>query len=102
MCIGIPMQVVDPAGPFHAWCEGRGERRLVDLMLVGGQPPGGWVLVFLDSAREAIDPERAHRIGAALDALDAALRGDPLDHLFADLVDREPQLPPHLRSEKTP
>jgi len=102
MCIGIPMQVVAPAGPIHAWCEGRGERRRVDLLLVGAQPPGGWVLVFLDSAREVLDPERARRIDAALDALDAALRGDPLDHLFADLVDREPQLPPHLRTEKTP
>lgn len=102
MCVGIPMQVVAAAGPVHAWCEGRGERRLVDLLLVGDQPAGAWLLVFLESAREVLDPERARQVNDALDALDAALRGDPLDHLFADLVDREPQLPPHLRREENP
>ena len=36
----------------------------------------------------------------ALKALDMALRGETdFDHLFADLIDREPQLPEHLRDQ---
>lgn len=98
MCIGIPMRVVETTGRF-AWCEGRGERRRVDLTLTGAQSAGTWVLVFLDAAREVLESDRARRIDDALDALQAALRGEtaPLDALFADLTGREPQLPEHLR-----
>lgn len=99
MCIGLPMRVVEEAG-LRAWCEGRGERRLIDMQLVGAQPAGTWVLSFLDAAREVLAPERALQIDAALDALDAALRGEiaDLDRYFTDLIDHEPQLPEHLRS----
>lgn len=96
MCIGIPMRVVQTE-PGFAWCEGRGERRRVDTSLVGAVEPGRWVLVFLDSARELIDDARAGEIDDALNALEAALRGDALDGYFSDLVDREPMLPEHLR-----
>jgi len=42
--------------------------------------------------------QEAAEIGAALDALEAALAGETdLDAYFADLADREPQLPPHLK-----
>lgn len=98
MCIGIPMRVAEP-GELQAWCEGRGERRLIDMQLVGPQPAGAWVLTFLDAAREVLDAQQALRIDAALDALDAALRGETadFDRYFADLVGQEPQLPEHLR-----
>ena len=72
---------------------------LIDLSLVGEQPPGTWLLTFLGAAREVIDADRAAAINNALAALDAAMAGDHarIDALFADLVDREPSLPDHLK-----
>lgn len=75
MCIGIPMRVVE-SGEFFAICEGRGEWRRLDVMLIGAQPVGTWVLAFLDAAREVIDEARAKQINEALDQLEAALRGE--------------------------
>ena len=97
MCIGVPMQVVAvEAGA--AWCEGMGERRRVDMLLVGEQPVGSWVLVFLNAAREVIDEEQARRTADALRAVQLAIQGETrVDHLFADLIEREPELPPFLR-----
>jgi hydrogenase assembly chaperone HypC/HupF len=97
MCLGIPMQVIDGDG-LSAVCEGRGERLRIDMQLVGAQPPGTWVLVFQGAARRVMDPDEAAQTLAAIQALESALRGDTdVAHLFADLVDREPQLPEHLR-----
>lgn len=103
MCVGIPMQVVECAGGV-AWCEGRGERRRIDLRLTGPQPTGTWVLTFLGVAREVLTPDRAQSVDQALDSLQAVLRGEsvPLDLLFADLIGREPQLPEHLRGASQP
>lgn len=99
MCVGIPMQVTVLEGD-SAWCEGRGQRLRVDTRLIGAPSLGDWVLVFHGVAREALDAGRAAGISAGLDALEAALRGETdLDRHFADLVDREPQLPEHLRKE---
>ncbi|MDD3528855.1 MAG: HypC/HybG/HupF family hydrogenase formation chaperone [Gallionellaceae bacterium] len=97
MCVGIPMRVVRCDG-LTALCAGRdGERRL-DLALVGEQPPGTWLLAFLDGAREVIDAEAAARIEAALDGLAAAMDGETdLSRYFADLIDRPPELPEFLR-----
>ena len=99
MCLGIPMQVMEAAGDGAAWCVGREGRSLIDMALVGRQPPGTWLLTFVGAAREVMDPEAAARTDAALDALEAVLQGDAssIDHAFADLVSREPQLPEHLR-----
>ncbi|MEJ2622094.1 MAG: HypC/HybG/HupF family hydrogenase formation chaperone [Candidatus Thiodiazotropha sp.] len=99
MCIGIPMQVVSIEGAT-ALCQGMGEQRRVDTLLVGEQPLGSWLLVFLNSAREVLTEQRAEQIRQALQALDLALSGESqLDHLFADLVNRTPQLPEHLRQK---
>lgn len=101
MCIGIPMCVVE-AGWGQSGCRPRdgGEVRQVDMVLVGDQPVGTWVLVFLGAAREVLDEATAHQISDALMALDLAMRGGQgVDHLFADLVDREPQLPDFLKAE---
>ena len=102
MCIGIPMQVVEPLG-HRAWCHGRDGRRLVDLALVGPQPAGAWLLTFLDAAREVITPEGAQRIDRALDTLAQVLGGDAsgIEAGFADLIGREPTLPAHLIKERT-
>jgi len=96
MCLGIPMQVLDARG-HEALCHGRGETRRVSTVLIDPPPVGSWVLVHLDTARQGLTAEEAATIDKALDALDTALAGGSVDHLFADLVDREPQLPPHLR-----
>ncbi|MBT3045769.1 MAG: HypC/HybG/HupF family hydrogenase formation chaperone [gamma proteobacterium symbiont of Ctena orbiculata] len=100
MCIGVPMRVLSTQ-PGYALCEGMGETRLVDILLVGEQPIGSWLLVFLDTAREVLSEEGAREITQALQALDLAIGGErDIDHLFSDLVNREPQLPPHLRPAK--
>ncbi|HNQ03150.1 MAG TPA: HypC/HybG/HupF family hydrogenase formation chaperone [Thiobacillaceae bacterium] len=97
MCVGIPMRVVECQG-LTARCEGRQGLRRLDLALVGDQPPGTWLLCFLDTAREVIDAETAARIDAALDGLEAAMAGaTDIAHHFADLTARTPALPPHLR-----
>ncbi len=97
MCVGIPLRVAQSDGLF-AWCEGRGDRRRIDLALVGPQPPGTWLLTFLGSAREVLAEDEAHRINRALDALEAVLGGEQVEigDYFADLAGREPELPPHL------
>ncbi|MCQ8116377.1 HypC/HybG/HupF family hydrogenase formation chaperone [Methylomonas rosea] len=98
MCIGIPMQVIEPRGDL-ALCEYRGQTTLIDMMLVGEQVAGTWLLVFLDAAREVISAERAAQIADALEAMRLAMQGETnFDHLFADLVDREPELPEFLRT----
>ncbi len=102
MCIGLPMKVVE-ASPGHALCEGLGERRQIDMRLVGDQPPGTWVLVFLDAAREVVTEAEATLVAQALEALNLAIDGaastTDIDRLFPDLARREPELPPHLRKE---
>ena len=97
MCIGIPMQVVEPMDS-GAWCVGRDGRRFIDVRLVGAQPAGTWLLTHMDAAREVLTAEAARQIESALDAWAAALSGDAdgVDAGFADLVGREPQLPEHL------
>jgi len=97
MCIGIPMRVMQIEGDY-ALCEGMGEQRRVDTLLLGSQTIGTWLLVFLDSAREVLTPGDAEKITAALQAVNLAMQGDgDIGHLFADLVDREPQLPEFLQ-----
>jgi len=97
MCIGLPMRVVESDGSF-AWCEAEGQRERLDMMLVGDQPVGAWVLAFHGAARQLMSEREADQALAARKALGAVLsgRGD-LDEFFADLVDREPVLPAHLQ-----
>ena len=97
MCIGLPMQVLS-VEPGYALCEGMGEMRRVDTWLIDDPRPGDWLLVFVDSAREILEPERARHIADALQAATLALSGETdLDRWFPDLAHREPQLPEFLR-----
>jgi hydrogenase expression/formation protein HypC len=101
MCLGIPMQVVSADGA-SAVCYGRNGLERVDTLRTGPLEPGQWVLCALGSAREVIDGARASQVDSALDALNAILTGEgDVDALigshFADLVNREPQLPEFLR-----
>lgn len=97
MCLGIPAQVIS-GNDFHALCDTRHGVRQIDLLLVGPQAAGTWLLCFLDAAREVIDADYAQRVNAALDGLEAVMAGtsDVSQH-FADLIDRVPELPAHLR-----
>ncbi len=105
MCIGIPMQVVSGDALF-AECERVSlqgtERERLDMRLVGALPAGSWVLAFHGAARRVLEAQEAAQMTDALHALHAALEGDGdrIDALFADLIDREPQLPPHLVAAK--
>ncbi len=99
MCVGLPMQVIEPRGRY-ALCRYAEDVRTVDMILVGAQPAGAWVLVFLDAARETISSEQAAKTADALRALALVMQGETsVDHLFADLVGREPELPAHLKRQ---
>ncbi len=97
MCIGMPMRVVERDGN-HAWCEADNEREQLDMMLVGEQPVGTWVLAFHGAARQVLSEEEAMQARAGRKALAAVLSGEGhIDDFFADLVGRVPELPAHLR-----
>jgi hydrogenase expression/formation protein HypC len=97
MCIGVPLQVLDAQGS-HAWCEADGQRERLDMMLVGAQPAGTWVLAFNGAARQVLSEAEAAYSRAGRNALAAVLRGESdIDAFFADLIGREPTLPSHLQ-----
>lgn len=99
MCLGIPMRIIDIQGTV-ARCTGRGIERTISLALLDPPAPGTWVLVDRDSAIQTLSETDAALIDQALDAVTAVQSGASVDHLFADLVDRAPQLPAHLRPEE--
>ncbi|MGZ8273316.1 MAG: HypC/HybG/HupF family hydrogenase formation chaperone [Burkholderiaceae bacterium] len=96
MCVGIPMQVISSEDGM-AECEGRGRRERLNAMLIGALVPGAWILAYNGSAVREMTADEAQQTNQALDALDAAMHGGDLDGFFADLVGREPTLPPHLK-----
>ena len=93
MCLSIPMRVVewvDEEGML-AWVErGEGEslrREQVNMMLIGAQPVGTWILASLGLAKETVDEENRKLIEDALSALDESLHGDyDASRHFADLT----------------
>lgn len=96
MCVGIPMQVVGSEDGM-AVCEGRDRRERLNAMLLGDLVPGTWILAYQGSAVREMTAEEAQQTNQALDALDAAMHGGDVDRFFADLLGREPTLPPHLK-----
>lgn len=96
MCLGVPMRIVE-GDEISALCARGDETRRVSLLLLGPQEPGAQVLVHIDTAIRVLDAQEARLIEDALLGLEAALRGENFDSHFADLIDREPQLPEHLR-----
>ena len=96
MCLGVPMQVA-ATGPGWADCRNGDMLRRVDTLLVEPVAPGDWVLVHVASAVRTLDESEALAIRGALLAVERAAAGQAFEHLLADLIDREPQLPPHLR-----
>lgn len=98
MCIGIPMRVVE-GGEFVAQCERHGAISPISLMLVGPQQAGTCLLTHLGTAMRVLDAAEARAIDDALTGLAEAVEGRNFEMLFADLVSREPELPPHLRAK---
>jgi len=77
MCLSIPKQVVDWEGEGDfAWVERAGQRERINMMLLGPQPVGTWVLTSLGLAKEVVEPEQLALIEEALTALAASLDGD--------------------------
>lgn len=77
MCLSIPKIVVECEGEGDfAWVERDGKRERINMMLLGSQPVGTWVLTQLGLAKEVIDPEQRLLIEEALTALAASLDGD--------------------------
>lgn len=101
MCIAVPMEVIE-AGPMTARCRRGKAEQLVDCGLTGALEPGSWVLVFQERAIRVISAEEAQETLAALAAASLAMTGEASEEDiragFADLIDREPELPPHLRT----
>ena len=101
MCIGIPMRVV-VARDGLVECEGRGRRERINFALLGEQAVGTWVFAFQGSALRTMSAEEALLTNRALDALEAAEAGaSDFDHFFADLTNREPELPAHLKGDRS-
>ncbi len=98
MCLGTPMRIAHVDG-LNAVCEGTGAQEAVSLALTGSVAVGSYVLVYLGSAVRVLDADEAGRIADALEAVACAARGERFEHLIQDLVDREPELPPHLRNQ---
>lgn len=87
MCLSIPKQVVEWEGEGDfAWVERAGQRERINMMLLGPQPVGTWVLTSLGLAKEVVDEEERALIEDALAALAASLEDgyDPSQH-FRDL-----------------
>jgi hydrogenase expression/formation protein HypC len=87
MCIALPMQVVR-AGELMALCRGRNGDEEVNMLMVGNQQEGTWVLNFLGWARDVISEEQAREIDLALDGLQEIMEGAEsidIDHHFPGL-----------------
>lgn len=97
MCVGIPMEVSEVFDSFCLCMDSSGTPIAIDTLLIPTPSPGDWVLTFLNTAREIISRERAGEVLNALQALSKANSGENFEHLFADLIDREPQLPAFLQ-----
>lgn len=101
MCLGVPLQVQSVPSWGVALCgpaENGGDQRWVETSLLEQAPrPGDWLLVHVNIAIRAIEALEAGQISNALLAVTRAATGDPFEYLLADLIDREPQLPAHLR-----
>ncbi len=75
MCIGVPVQIIE-SNDLMALCRGRNGEEQVNMMLIGAQPEGCWVLNFLGSAREVLSEQDALNINKALDGLHAIMTGE--------------------------
>jgi hydrogenase expression/formation protein HypC len=85
MCLGTPVQVVQ-SGEVMSLCRGRNGDEDVNMLLIGQQPVGTWILSFLGWAREILDEQQAIEINLALDGLQEIMDG-------ADTIDVDRHFP---------
>ena len=79
MCVGRPVQVMQ-SHELMSVCRGRNGIEHVNMLLLGQQPVGTWVLSFLGWAREVIDEQQARDIDLALDGMQKIMGGaDAID-----------------------
>lgn len=79
------MRVVE-ANDTQALCRtSTGREEVVDLLVVGPQVEGTWLLVHIGVARHAMSEAEARATEDAHAALAAVLEGRPVDAFFADL-----------------
>lgn len=97
MCLGVPMRIESIDG-ICAQCRDATGLHAIDIALLPDARPGDHVLTFLGTGRQIIDAHEAALITEALSVVEAVMAGRPADieRAFADLIDREPSLPPHL------
>lgn len=74
MCIGMPMQVIEP-GEAVALCRGLNGDEHINMLMVGAQPAGAWVLTYLGWARDVISAEEAADINLAVEGLAQLMNG---------------------------
>lgn len=100
MCLGIPMRIEAIEGGVGTCTDGNA-RHAIDLSLLPEARVGDHVLTFLGAGRRLLEADEAGQIAQALAAVAAVMRGETagIDAAFADLVGREPQLPPHLAEQ---
>jgi len=101
MCLGIPMQVLSlPSWGIavcHTSANAAQPQRIETSLLLQAPDIGDWLLVHVNIAIRALDPGEAQQISDAVLAVNRAAAGESFEHLLADLIDREPELPPHLQ-----
>lgn len=88
MCVGVPVRITEVGDFFVARGESRNGVESVNLMLIGTQPIGTWVLNYLGSAREVLSDDEAAKINRALDGLSALMNGAEsidVDHYFPEI-----------------
>ncbi len=81
------MQVLE-CGDLVARCRGLNGEEDVNMMLIGNQPVGTWVLNFLGSAREVLSEDDALLINKAIEGLGAIMAGEQqidVDHYFPNM-----------------
>ncbi len=78
MCVGIPVKIIQ-SGEFVSLCKGRNGEENINMMLIGAQPEGTWILNFLGSAREVLSEQEAVNIDKALDGLSAIMSGEDIE-----------------------
>lgn len=100
MCVGTPVQV-RVSHEVVAVCRGRNGDEEVNMLLVGPQPVGTWVLSYLGWAREVLEEQAARDIDLALDGMQKLLDGAAsidVAHHFPGLGQSREQSP----AENTP
>lgn len=103
MCLGVPMQVQSVPSWGIALCcanaDGSEPQRIETSLLLQAPRVGDWLLVHVNIALRALEAVEARQISDAVLAVSRAAAGESFEHLLADLIDREPQLPPHLQAQ---